>query len=163
MKTVKERLMTIAVAVGFLLLLPLTATAVTTQPSATVLPCGPSNIAYDSVTVHVVPESVLPGAATTHRLGPSLDAVAGLIATDSTGVRVELIVEKLLDVETMDGRDVEDLVREGRVLTEAERAARDKASGKTPPPNPPEPPHGETAASGIPSLPPTPPAPAVSQ
>jgi cell division protease FtsH len=38
--------------------------------------------------------------------------------------RLEQLVEHLLEAETMDGRDVEDLVREGRILSEEERAAR---------------------------------------
>ncbi|MEO5368237.1 MAG: ATP-dependent zinc metalloprotease FtsH [Magnetococcus sp. WYHC-3] len=40
--------------------------------------------------------------------------------------QLEQVVERLLDVETMDGRDVEDLVKHGRILTEDERKAQEK-------------------------------------
>ncbi len=40
--------------------------------------------------------------------------------------QLEQVVERLLDVETMDGRDVDDLVKHGRVLTEDERKAQEK-------------------------------------
>jgi len=35
--------------------------------------------------------------------------------------KLELLVENLLEAETMDGRDVEDLLKHGRILNEAER------------------------------------------
>ena len=38
--------------------------------------------------------------------------------------RLEQLVEHLLEAETMDGRDVEELLKEGRILSEDERAAR---------------------------------------
>jgi len=38
--------------------------------------------------------------------------------------RLDVLVEHLLEAETMDGRDVEDLVKEGRILNDAERAAK---------------------------------------
>jgi len=38
--------------------------------------------------------------------------------------RLERLVEHLLEAETMDGRDVEELLKEGRILSEEERAAR---------------------------------------
>ena len=40
--------------------------------------------------------------------------------------QLEMVVERLLEVETMDGRDVEELVEFGRVLPEDERKAREK-------------------------------------
>ena len=42
--------------------------------------------------------------------------------------RLELLVDHLLDAETMDGRDVEDLIKDGRIRSEADRAA-EKAGG----------------------------------
>jgi hypothetical protein len=38
--------------------------------------------------------------------------------------RLEQLVEHLLEAETMDGRDVEELLREGRILSDDERAAK---------------------------------------
>ena len=38
-----------------------------------------------------------------------------------------MVVERLLEVETMDGRDVEELVEFGRVLPEEERKAHARA------------------------------------
>jgi len=43
--------------------------------------------------------------------------------------RLEKLVEHLLEAETMDGRDVEELLKEGRILSEEERAAK-KGLGK---------------------------------
>jgi cell division protease FtsH len=43
--------------------------------------------------------------------------------------QLEMVVERLLEVETMDGRDVEEMVEFGRVLTEEERVAREKTEG----------------------------------
>jgi cell division protease FtsH len=40
--------------------------------------------------------------------------------------RLDLLATVLLERETMDGRDAEDLVKHGRILTEAERAAEDE-------------------------------------
>ena len=46
--------------------------------------------------------------------------------------QLEMVVERLLEVETMDGRDVEELVEFGRVLPEEERKAKeDKEEAKT--------------------------------
>ena len=39
--------------------------------------------------------------------------------------QLEMVVDRLLEVETMDGRDVDDLVKQGRILTEDERKARE--------------------------------------
>jgi len=41
--------------------------------------------------------------------------------------RLEVLVEHLLEAETMDGRDVEDLIKEGRILNDAERTAKKHA------------------------------------
>ena len=41
--------------------------------------------------------------------------------------RLEVLVEHLLEAETMDGRDVEDLIKEGRILSDAERTAKKHA------------------------------------
>ncbi|MFA6633252.1 MAG: ATP-dependent zinc metalloprotease FtsH [Kiritimatiellia bacterium] len=46
--------------------------------------------------------------------------------------RLEVLVEHLLEAETMDGRDVEDLVKEGRILSDAERAAKKQVRAGTP-------------------------------
>lgn len=49
--------------------------------------------------------------------------------------RLEKLVEHLIEAETMDGRDVEDLLKEGRILTDEEREAR-KGGGQAEPPAP---------------------------
>ena len=49
--------------------------------------------------------------------------------------RLEKLVEHLLEAETMDGRDVEDLLKLGRIQTEEERAAK-KGDGASPRPEP---------------------------
>jgi ribosomal protein L12E/L44/L45/RPP1/RPP2 len=70
--------------------------------------------------------------------------------------RLEQVVERLLEAETMDGRDVEELVKQGRISTEAERAAAKQAATGAPPADPaavPPPPAGE------PPPPPPPPPP----
>ncbi len=41
--------------------------------------------------------------------------------------RLEVLVEHLLEAETMDGRDVEELIKEGRILSDEERAAKKQA------------------------------------
>ena len=41
--------------------------------------------------------------------------------------RLELLVEHLLEAETMDGRDVEELIKEGRIRNDDERAAQESA------------------------------------
>lgn len=67
--------------------------------------------------------------------------------------QLDLLVGRLLEMETMDGRDVYELIREGRVLTEEERAAREaEKTGKAT-----AAPAG--AASGPPTPPPVPPGP----
>ncbi len=50
--------------------------------------------------------------------------------------RLELLTKTLLERETMDGRDVEEIVRHGRILTEVERAEEDE---RTKPPASPAP------------------------
>ena len=45
--------------------------------------------------------------------------------------RLEKLVEHLLEAETMDGRDVEDLLKEGRILSEEERAAKKPSAAGT--------------------------------
>ena len=40
--------------------------------------------------------------------------------------RLGMIVQRLIEVETMDGRDVEEIVEFGRLLTEEERKAREE-------------------------------------
>jgi cell division protease FtsH len=55
------------------------------------------------------------------------------------------VVERLLEVETMDGRDVKELVELGRILPEEERQARETAeTGKTPEAGTPPPVAGAT-------------------
>jgi len=41
--------------------------------------------------------------------------------------RLEMLVEHLLEAETMDGRDVEELIKEGRIRSDDERAAQESA------------------------------------
>ena len=65
--------------------------------------------------------------------------------------QLERIVERLLEVETMDGRDVDDLVKFGRIRTEEERKASEK-----PEPGSPAPAAGEQAPAGLPPIPPLP-------
>jgi len=43
--------------------------------------------------------------------------------------KLESLVEHLLEAETMDGRDVEELIAEGRVLSEEDRAVKKRADG----------------------------------
>lgn len=49
---------------------------------------------------------------------------------------LDQLVIRLLEAETMDGREVEELVKHGRFLTGAERAARDAAQTEVTPTNP---------------------------
>ena len=63
--------------------------------------------------------------------------------------RLEQLVEHLLEAETMDGRDVEDLLKSGRILSDEERAAQ---RGDAPAPTPSEPasaPAETPAAAGV--------------
>jgi cell division protease FtsH len=70
--------------------------------------------------------------------------------------QLDMVVERLLEVETMDGRDVEELVEFGRVLPEEERAAHEQAEdekrkaetgARAAPPEPPAAaPHEESGA-----------------
>jgi len=53
--------------------------------------------------------------------------------------KLELLVEHLLEAETMDGRDVEDLLKHGRILNEAEREP-ESVGTPVPGPRPEEPP-----------------------
>jgi cell division protease FtsH len=81
--------------------------------------------------------------------------------------QLDQVVERLLEVETMDGRDVEDLVEHGRILTEDERKERDTPPGSvtaagpvTPAAAPSDTPAAEPSG-GLRPLPPLPPLPPV--
>ena len=74
------------------------------------------NQAYSEETARKIDEEV-------KRLVTEAYARAEKIIMDNRE-RLGKLVEHLLEAETMDGRDVEDLLREGRVLSEAERTAR---------------------------------------
>ena len=45
--------------------------------------------------------------------------------------KLDMVANLLLERETLDGRDVEEIVKHGRILTEAERAEEDEAKAKT--------------------------------
>ncbi|MEI7902000.1 MAG: ATP-dependent zinc metalloprotease FtsH [bacterium] len=46
--------------------------------------------------------------------------------------QLEMLVEHLLEAETMDGRDVEELLKQGRILSAEERAAKNQEEGAAP-------------------------------
>ena len=74
------------------------------------------NQAYSEATAKKIDEEV-------ERLVNDAYARAEKMLEENRG-RLEQLVEHLLEAETMDGRDVEDLVKQGRILSEEERAAR---------------------------------------
>jgi cell division protease FtsH len=86
------------------------------------------NQAYSEDTAKKIDEEV-------ERLVADAYGRAAKLLQESRG-RLEQLVERLLDAETMDGRDVEDLVKQGRILSGEERAAQKQADADVcaPPP-----------------------------
>ncbi len=83
------------------------------------------NQAYSEDTAKMIDEEV-------KRLVSDAYARAEAMITENRAM-LEKLVEHLLEAETMDGRDVEELLKEGRILSEEERAARklEKSGGQS--------------------------------
>ncbi|MBM4142890.1 MAG: ATP-dependent metallopeptidase FtsH/Yme1/Tma family protein [Lentisphaerae bacterium] len=77
-------------------------------------------------------------------LGISYDRARALLTANRD--KLEMIAGLLLERETLDGRDVEDIVRHGRVLTEEEREAAERAKSRA---------AGPAPAAGAPETPPS--------